>query len=134
MTQKNHIHKFKRDTYSTGKKFYYCIQPDCNFKIECKHALGKISLCHVCNQSFQMNEYSIRKAKPKCNNCINRKTLGDMSHAHIVDDRRISDRRKDSSASPIPEVQNSITKLQEKLHNSSVSSNLEVKEYTPEDE
>lgn len=70
-----HIHKFKRDSYSTGKKFYYCINGDCTFKIDVKHSLGKMNICHSCGSSFRMNEYSIRAANPKCMDCIKRRTV-----------------------------------------------------------
>lgn len=65
---KDHIHRLKRTTYSSGTKVYFCTN-DCSYKIEVAFALGKVVECPSCYQPFQMNEYSIKLAKPHCNNC-----------------------------------------------------------------
>lgn len=64
----DHIHKFKRTSYSTGTKVYFCID-NCSYKIEVAFALGKVVRCNICDEDFAMNEYSIKLAKPHCNNC-----------------------------------------------------------------
>lgn len=35
--------------------------------------IGKRTNCNVCGKTFEMNEYSIRLARPRCMNCIQRK-------------------------------------------------------------
>lgn len=70
----DHVHKFKRHTYkSTGNSVYFCVQPDCNFKIGTEFALGKMCICWRCGTPFQMTAYSIRAAQPHCANCHNKK-------------------------------------------------------------
>lgn len=64
-----HIHKFKRLKYKSGNQIFFCTLPDCNVKINSALALGKRSLCWRCGESFIMNEYSLRLAKPHCENC-----------------------------------------------------------------
>lgn len=64
-----HIHKLKRLKFKSGNAMYFCILPDCMFKINCQLALGKRSLCHRCEEPFIMNEYTIRLAKPHCDRC-----------------------------------------------------------------
>lgn len=67
--KKDHIHKFKRLKYKSGNQIFFCALPDCNAKMSTSLALGKRSLCWRCNEPFIMNEYSLRLAKPHCENC-----------------------------------------------------------------
>ena len=68
MTAK-HTHRLKRHRYTTGSTVYFCTLPDCHFKIECVMALGKKSICNLCGNEFIMTEYTIKLAKPHCDNC-----------------------------------------------------------------
>lgn len=65
---KDHNHRLKRTTYASGTKVYFCTN-DCSYKIEVAFALGKVVECPICSEPFAMNEYSIKLAKPHCNNC-----------------------------------------------------------------
>lgn len=65
---RDHTHTLKRTTYASGTKVYFCID-DCSYKIEVAFALGKIVCCPNCGNDFKMNEYSVKLAKPHCNNC-----------------------------------------------------------------
>lgn len=65
---RDHNHRLKRTTYSSGTRVYFCTN-DCSYKIEVAFALGKVVECPICGESFAMNEYSIKLAKPHCNNC-----------------------------------------------------------------
>lgn len=67
--KQDHIHKFKRLKYKTGNTIFFCALPDCNQKMNISLALGKRSLCWRCNEPFIMTEYSLRLAKPHCENC-----------------------------------------------------------------
>lgn len=120
----NHIHKFKRDTYSTGKQFYYCIN-GCTFKIDVRHSLGKEVLCNSCNKPFKMNEYSIRKASPKCMDCVKRRTIKvkDDNHADTVVESSAVIRRSIEVEPSIRE--SSVEDLRKKINN------LTIKEYDP---
>lgn len=64
----DHIHKLKRIKFKTGNSVYFCAL-DCNFKIAVPLSLGKRSLCWRCGEPFNMNEYSIRLARPHCEKC-----------------------------------------------------------------
>lgn len=64
-----HTHKFRRHTYETGGVIYFCVMPDCSVKIKPPLTLGKRSLCWRCGETFIMSEYSIKLAKPHCENC-----------------------------------------------------------------
>jgi len=70
-----HVHKLKRHTYETGNKIFFCALPDCKFKIKLGLALGKRSICWRCGEPFIMNEYSIRLAKPHCEDCHKSKNI-----------------------------------------------------------
>ena len=70
-----HAHKLKRHLYkTTGSRVFYCVLSDCSFKTEVQFTLGKKVICWRCGREFAMNEYSIRLAKPHCNNCTKSKT------------------------------------------------------------
>ena len=64
-----HIHKFKRLKYRSGNQIFFCALPDCTVKLNPALALGKRSLCWRCEEPFEMTEYSLRLAKPHCENC-----------------------------------------------------------------
>lgn len=67
--KQRHTHKLRRHKYKTGNTVYFCILPDCSYKIAMALALGKRNLCNRCNEEFIMNEYSVRLAKPHCEKC-----------------------------------------------------------------
>ncbi len=69
MTKTTHIHKLKRLKYKSGNSIFFCALPDCNFKTNTSLALGKRSICWRCGESFIINEYSLRLAKPHCESC-----------------------------------------------------------------
>ena len=68
MAKTTHVHKLRRFKYANGTKVYFCTL-DCNFKIEAALALGKKTICNICNNEFIMNEYSCKLAKPHCTRC-----------------------------------------------------------------
>lgn len=67
--QTKHVHKYRRHRYKTGNAVYFCALPDCNVKTLPALALGKKCICWRCEKEFQLNEYSIRLAKPHCDDC-----------------------------------------------------------------
>ncbi len=64
-----HIHKFKRHTYPTGGKIFFCTLPDCQFKIETALAVGKEVLCNVCSNPFILTVAHLDKKLPHCPSC-----------------------------------------------------------------
>lgn len=77
-----HICKFKRLKYKTGNTIFFCTLPDCNKKISIALALGKKCICWRCDTPFIMNEYSLRLAKPHCDDCHKPKKI-DISFDEI---------------------------------------------------
>ncbi len=69
MTTPKHVHKLRRHRYSSGTVTFFCMLPDCAFKINPALAIGKRSICHRCGEEFIMTEYSVRLAKPHCEAC-----------------------------------------------------------------
>jgi hypothetical protein len=65
----SHIHKLQKRKYSSGNAVFFCILPDCFFKVEAPMALGKRALCNICNEEFIMNEYALKLNKPHCDKC-----------------------------------------------------------------
>jgi len=66
---KNHIHQLRKKKYKTGQAFFYCLGEDCTFRINADLALNKRSLCNICGKPFNMTQYSMRLAKPHCEDC-----------------------------------------------------------------
>lgn len=73
-----HVHKFRRHTHKTGNRIFFCALPDCNVKMNPALALGKKCICWRCGEEFILNEYSIRLAKPHCDNCHQPKGQKDL--------------------------------------------------------
>jgi len=69
MQKEQHVHKLKRIKYKSGNSIFFCVLPDCSFKINNVLVLGKRSLCWRCGESFIMDEYSLRLSKPHCPGC-----------------------------------------------------------------
>jgi hypothetical protein len=69
MAKPNHVHKLKRLRYKSGNEIFFCALPDCSFKTNTSLVLGKRSICWRCGNEFIMNEYSLRLAKPHCDDC-----------------------------------------------------------------
>lgn len=78
MAKSTHVHKLKRHKFKTGNAVYFCALPDCRFKTATGLALGKRSICWRCGKDFIMNEYSIRLAKPHCDECHKSKDAGEV--------------------------------------------------------
>lgn len=69
MTEPKHIHKLKRKNYKNGTPVFFCTGDECTFKIGVEFALGKTTECWRCGQPFKLTGYSLRLAKPHCENC-----------------------------------------------------------------
>lgn len=107
MAKTSHAHKFRRHTYKTGAKVYFCALPDCSIKMNPSLTLGKRAICWRCEEEFVMSEYSIRLAKPHCDNCHKSK---DMISIPIV--VRIDMPNKEIELSnPISDLQNRLASL-----------------------
>lgn len=65
----SHTHKLRKHKYPSGNAVFFCILPDCHYKIDVALALGKKTLCNICEEEFIINEYTIKLAKPHCSNC-----------------------------------------------------------------
>jgi hypothetical protein len=76
--KEKHIHKLKRVTYKSGNSIFFCTLPDCPYKSKTELVLGKRSICWRCNEPFIMNDYSLRLAKPHCENCHKPKNIDDI--------------------------------------------------------
>lgn len=85
--KEKHVHKLKKIKYKSGNATFFCALPDCSFKINPALALGKRSICWRCGNEFIMSEYSLRLAKPHCENCHKPKKLEelDLSRKEIFD-------------------------------------------------
>lgn len=70
---KNHVHKLRRKTYKNGESIFFCVGADCKYKVNVDLSLGKRTECWRCGESFIINEYSIRLAKPHCMDCTKKK-------------------------------------------------------------
>jgi hypothetical protein len=105
MANKSHIHKLKRHTYKNGEIVFFCVN-DCSYKIKRELSLGKKCICWRCGEPFTMNEYSIRLAKPHCNDCTTHK--GDIT---LTDEMKsvAADNPKDDVVSSLRDRLSAIT-------------------------
>jgi late competence protein required for DNA uptake (superfamily II DNA/RNA helicase) len=92
MAKTQHIHKLRRFKYKSGNIKLFCQLPDCNFKQTPALLIGKRSLCNRCGNEFILNEYSVRLAKPHCNDCHKsnnvKKTRADLEFESTVENRK----------------------------------------------
>lgn len=81
--KKNHTHRFRRHTYKSGNKVYFCTL-DCTFKIDCQLALGQATICNICGQPFIMSEYALKLKLPHCDKCSKRKIVDSEGNTRFV--------------------------------------------------
>lgn len=67
-----HIHKYIRVKIGNHIE-YKCALAGCPHHLRIELVVGRFSLCNECGNKFTMTKYSIRRAKPKCENCIQHK-------------------------------------------------------------
>jgi hypothetical protein len=79
MTKEKHIHKLRRYKFKSGNVIYHCTLPDCSYKSAPALAIGKRSICNRCGEQFILTDYSVRLAKPHCENC--HKSKNNNSHS-----------------------------------------------------
>lgn len=88
--KEKHTHRLKRHKYNNGTIVYFCTL-DCNFKIDPKLAIGKLSVCNRCGEPFYLTEYSITLKEPHCGKCHGRNKI--ISNSIPEERREIPDRR-----------------------------------------
>ena len=68
-----HIHIFKRLKTTKSKDFglveFQCTGHDCFFKKHAEELLGKQARCPKCEDVFQLDRESLRRAHPTCEGC-----------------------------------------------------------------
>ena len=116
-----HVHKFKRLIYKSGNAIFFCALPDCAQKINISLALGKRSICWRCGEEFIMNEYSLRLAKPHCDNCHKPKKIKLENGSTISLTRTVSDSEKYVGQDEVHES----TKEEVESYSSSLADRLE---------
>ncbi len=68
MSIQKHVHKLQKYKYKTGNSVFFCTL-NCSYKIEVALSIGKLTLCHICNNQFIMTEAHIKLKRPHCINC-----------------------------------------------------------------
>lgn len=63
-----HLHTYERVKGSTTR--YRCIHPDCTHFTLKSLLKGVRAVCNGCLESFIMSGESLRRVRPKCQNCI----------------------------------------------------------------
>lgn len=106
-----HIHKLKRHSYKSGTAVYFCVL-DCKFKVSTSLALGKRTLCWRCGESFIMDEYTIRLAKPHCPSCHKPK---DRLAPVPSEAREAHTENEPSVTQDIPSMESPVLSLSERL-------------------
>lgn len=88
-----HVHKLKKHNYKTGVSIFFCILPDCHYKVETALVLGKECLCNICSQPFIMNEITIKLTRPHCINCGKTKVVDENGNARYVDKAKLQQQK-----------------------------------------
>lgn len=53
---------------------FACQKPACNHTLPIERALGKLCECNVCHNPMILDKETVKKARPRCTDCIVRKT------------------------------------------------------------
>jgi hypothetical protein len=90
VTVPKHLHLYKRvDLRPKWKQIknpdlppflvFRCQKPACMHWIEVSLALNKICECNVCHNPMILDKETIKKARPRCSDCIVRKTKKEVT-------------------------------------------------------
>jgi hypothetical protein len=90
MSVGKHVHKLRKYTYPKGGSVYFCTLPDCQFKIEVPFALGKETICNICEQPFLINKRTLSLKEPHCSNCGRIQVLDENGKKRYV--RKVSNK------------------------------------------
>lgn len=82
--KQKHAHRLRRHTYKTGTSVFFCTLPDCYFKAQCEHMLGKPSICNLCGNEFIMNGYQVKLKSPHCDDCSKIRIKGHDGRKYYV--------------------------------------------------
>ena len=65
------IHKYVRvkNGPKATKIYYKCAIPGCIHKVEKPFAVGRFSICNICNEQFVLDSVSLQLSKPHCARC-----------------------------------------------------------------
>lgn len=85
-----HVHKFKRHRYKSGTEVFFCALPDCSIKMSIPLSLGKRTICWRCGNDFIMNDYSIRLAKPHCDECHKPKKMIGSEEKYVSSEHAVT--------------------------------------------
>ena len=69
MPSLNHVHTYKK----FSKDLFQCADPYCTHKMQRSMIVGKVSLCNGCRQEFILTKEAMKRALPKCVNCMQTK-------------------------------------------------------------
>lgn len=107
---RDHIHRLKRTTYSSGTKVYFCTN-DCSYKVEVPFALGKVVECNMCGEAFKMTEYSIKLAKPHCIACGKIQVKDDTGKRSFVSKNKAVEALSDISNTAVANLRDRLGKI-----------------------
>ena len=91
MANLKHTHKLKKVIYKSGNSSFFCVLPDCTFKINPVLALGKKTICWRCEKEFQLDEYKLRLVKPHCESCHRPKKNGKANENVALPEAQITE-------------------------------------------
>ena len=85
-----HIHLYKRiDLRPKWKQIknpelppylvFACQKPTCQHWVEVARALGLLNECNVCHNPFILDKETVKKARPRCTDCIVRKVKPEIN-------------------------------------------------------
>lgn len=80
-----HTHKYYRIRIGKNKRIEFkCGINGCVHHLTPELALGRLCICWVCGKEFYLNRESLKRAKPRCDECIERKIKVDESDVEAV--------------------------------------------------
>lgn len=90
----DHLHTLKRVKRNPDQ--FFCVAPDCYFKIGRELLFGKETACPECGKSMIMGYEELRRAFPKCAICRNPKLKVNVEKALTALMRPPSDEEKEA--------------------------------------
>lgn len=76
MSRKKHQgpHKYQRIKWGKNETIVWrCVLPECTHYVQDKFIFGKNTVCWNCGATCSMDALRCTRARPTCNNCINKK-------------------------------------------------------------
>ena len=91
-----HIHKYQRAMLGDKHVIYRCVLMDCSHYVDARLIEGRLSVCHRCDEPFQIGKKAALLAKPHCDECTRnmKSSVNKVQHLTVEQPQQLTKEEK----------------------------------------